>query len=502
LRDFAAERRWQPLHTPKNLAMALMVEAAKLLEHFQWLTPEASMRAAADPGRRQQIGDAIADVLLPLLQLADHTLVDIDAAVKARLLAKARKHPAPSQRAAADPAPTAVPAAGALHVLLDFENVQPDDEQVRILAPQVARLWVFHGPHQKQVADRFASFGAQLTTVPISKTGKNALDFHLSFYMGSSRRAIPTRDSSCYNDKAMSPLNTHACWASTCRRSAWRTATRTSDFQDRRHSAAARKAPVAKKAAARPVVPASTETDDGRPRSRQRQRPRQRPRQHQDDEGHRQDCFEACFRLYPKPAAKSTPWALEGPACGAAPLARSEGRRPGGQTGGAARQQPWRPPAEGATARHARPTMLLAHRRRPAQAAPNARPGWRLRGVPSPSSAPMPATTPSPGSWAVIAASGRRRPAATWPTCGWTAEPGNLPSPGAAAHRPGIAAAMAPDCAGRAGPDRCACVDDEVDQRRAAQRLCQPPGIGLVQGHQRLDHHARVQAEAECPWPS
>ena len=41
LRDFAAERRWQPLHTPKNLAMALMVEAAKLLEHFQWLTPEA-----------------------------------------------------------------------------------------------------------------------------------------------------------------------------------------------------------------------------------------------------------------------------------------------------------------------------------------------------------------------------------------------------------------------------------------------------------------------------
>ena len=77
LREFAAARDWQPFHTPKNLAMALMVEAAELLELFQWLTTEQSHTLTKDPQDKERVGDEMADVLLYLLQLADHTGVDL-----------------------------------------------------------------------------------------------------------------------------------------------------------------------------------------------------------------------------------------------------------------------------------------------------------------------------------------------------------------------------------------------------------------------------------------
>ena len=93
LRDFAAARDWQPYHAPKNLAMALMVEAAELLELFQWLTPEESHRFADDAGNKERLSDEIADVLLYLLQLADHTGVDMEQAVIAKLAKNAAKHP-------------------------------------------------------------------------------------------------------------------------------------------------------------------------------------------------------------------------------------------------------------------------------------------------------------------------------------------------------------------------------------------------------------------------
>lgn len=95
LRAFAAERHWQPFHTPKNLAMALMVEAAELTEIFQWMTPEQSRAAAADPVVQGRIGEEMADVLLYLLQLADHTSIDLERAVADKLIKNAQKHPAP-----------------------------------------------------------------------------------------------------------------------------------------------------------------------------------------------------------------------------------------------------------------------------------------------------------------------------------------------------------------------------------------------------------------------
>jgi len=94
LRSFAAERSWQPYQTPKNLAMAMVVEAAELLEIFQWLTPEESLRIEEDPIKHQHLGEEIADVLLYLLQIADHTGVDIAAAVERKLGLNAIKHPA------------------------------------------------------------------------------------------------------------------------------------------------------------------------------------------------------------------------------------------------------------------------------------------------------------------------------------------------------------------------------------------------------------------------
>ncbi len=93
LRSFAADRDWQPFHTPKNLAMALMVEAAELLELFQWLTPEESQALARQPQGRERVGEEMADVLLYLLQLADHTGVDLEAAVARKLQMNAIKHP-------------------------------------------------------------------------------------------------------------------------------------------------------------------------------------------------------------------------------------------------------------------------------------------------------------------------------------------------------------------------------------------------------------------------
>ena len=96
LRDFAAARDWQPFHTPKNLSMALMVEAAELQELFQWLTPEESQQFTADPVQKERVGEEMADVLLYLLQIADHAGVDLNAAVENKLRKNAAKHPVPS----------------------------------------------------------------------------------------------------------------------------------------------------------------------------------------------------------------------------------------------------------------------------------------------------------------------------------------------------------------------------------------------------------------------
>jgi NTP pyrophosphatase (non-canonical NTP hydrolase)/cell wall-associated NlpC family hydrolase len=208
LRHFAAERDWQPFHTPKNLATALMVEAAELAEIFQWMTPEASAAAHEDAESKGRIGAEVADVLLYLLQVADHCQIDLAHAVRDKLARNAEKYPAKHVIARVSPARASVPGT---HVLLDYENVQPTQERVRALVPDARQLWVFHGPHQRDVEQRFASFGIDATAVPISKTGKNALDFHLSFYMGYIASKNPGSAMVVIaNDKGYEPMLEHA----------------------------------------------------------------------------------------------------------------------------------------------------------------------------------------------------------------------------------------------------------------------------------------------------
>ena len=93
LRDFSAERGWEPYQTPKNLAMAMVVEAAELVEIFQWMTPEASARVADDPAVQQPLGEEIADVLVYLVQIADRCGVDVAAAVDRKIGLNAIKYP-------------------------------------------------------------------------------------------------------------------------------------------------------------------------------------------------------------------------------------------------------------------------------------------------------------------------------------------------------------------------------------------------------------------------
>lgn len=230
LREFAAVRHWQPFHTPKNLSTALMVEAAELAEIFQWMTPEESQAAHLYPDKKECIADEIADVLLYLLQVADHCAVEIDRAVADKLIKNAIKHPVPvlvnrsvvvaaaaeqaverTQQSMSQVNEQAGPSTSRTHVLVDWENVQPADVDIRKLVSDVSDVWLFHGPNQKNVATNQALFGQQVTLIPIARSGKNALDFHLSFYMG----YIASRNPNAHfvvisNDKGYLPMLEHA----------------------------------------------------------------------------------------------------------------------------------------------------------------------------------------------------------------------------------------------------------------------------------------------------
>jgi NTP pyrophosphatase (non-canonical NTP hydrolase) len=93
LRAFAAERHWQAFHTPKNLSMALIKEAAEIVEHFQWSTAEGSLALA--PAQKAEVADEIADVLMYLVQLADVLNIDPLEAAQKKIIKNGQKYPAP-----------------------------------------------------------------------------------------------------------------------------------------------------------------------------------------------------------------------------------------------------------------------------------------------------------------------------------------------------------------------------------------------------------------------
>lgn len=91
VRCFVAERNWDQFHSPKNLASALMVEAAELLELFQWLTEEQSR--ALPPQTAEAVRKEMADVLIYLVRLADKLEVDLLAAARGKIAENAIKYP-------------------------------------------------------------------------------------------------------------------------------------------------------------------------------------------------------------------------------------------------------------------------------------------------------------------------------------------------------------------------------------------------------------------------
>jgi len=91
LARFAQDRDWQQFHSPKNLAIALSVEASELLEHFQWVTEEASRQMPEEA--REPVRQELADVLLYLVRLADQLGVDLAAAARDKIELNAKKYP-------------------------------------------------------------------------------------------------------------------------------------------------------------------------------------------------------------------------------------------------------------------------------------------------------------------------------------------------------------------------------------------------------------------------
>ena len=91
IRMFRDERKWMQFHNPKNLAISISIEAAELLEHFQWRTFEESDKHSVDA--KDQIADEIADVAIYLIELCDNLSIDLESAINAKLDKNAAKYP-------------------------------------------------------------------------------------------------------------------------------------------------------------------------------------------------------------------------------------------------------------------------------------------------------------------------------------------------------------------------------------------------------------------------
>jgi len=98
VRAFVDERDWRQFHAPKNLSMSLAIEAAELMEHFQWISGEASRELANDPAKVAAAGEELADVLCYALALANELGLDVSEAVQAKMVKNRQKYPAQEYR--------------------------------------------------------------------------------------------------------------------------------------------------------------------------------------------------------------------------------------------------------------------------------------------------------------------------------------------------------------------------------------------------------------------
>lgn len=96
IRDFVRARDWDQFHSPKNLSMALIAEAAELIEHFQWLTEEQSTQLPSDT--LEEVGQELADIFVYLLRISDKLGIDLVAAANGKMDLNEKKYPADKVR--------------------------------------------------------------------------------------------------------------------------------------------------------------------------------------------------------------------------------------------------------------------------------------------------------------------------------------------------------------------------------------------------------------------
>ena len=98
IHQFVDERAWHPFHSPKNLAMSIAIEAAELMEHFQWLSVEQSRQLPADPQKLADVGEELADVLCYALAMANELGLDVSTVVRQKMEKNRQKYPAHEYR--------------------------------------------------------------------------------------------------------------------------------------------------------------------------------------------------------------------------------------------------------------------------------------------------------------------------------------------------------------------------------------------------------------------
>lgn len=96
--QFVADREWYQYHSPKNLAMSIAIEAAEIMEHFQWLTGDEAAALLHKPGPRAEVADELADVLIYCLSFANSTGIDISEAIFQKLIRNQTRFPVESVR--------------------------------------------------------------------------------------------------------------------------------------------------------------------------------------------------------------------------------------------------------------------------------------------------------------------------------------------------------------------------------------------------------------------
>lgn len=93
--DFIAARQWEPYHTSKNLAMSIAIEAAELMEHFQWEDKAEGQQSLENPEIKAEIGDELADILIYAISFALQADLDISEIVRGKMSRNEGRFPPP-----------------------------------------------------------------------------------------------------------------------------------------------------------------------------------------------------------------------------------------------------------------------------------------------------------------------------------------------------------------------------------------------------------------------